>query len=60
MSNSYNQTSELGRRGFMSRMAKTALGVGVGAPFMNPALATTLPNTDKRIEQRHVDLASNI
>ena len=49
MSNLFNTSSELGRRGFMSRVAKTALGVGVGAGFMNPALAATLPKTDKKL-----------
>ncbi len=47
--NRFNQAGQLGRRGFMSRVAKTALGVGVGAPFINPALAGVLPNTDKKL-----------
>jgi hypothetical protein len=49
MSNIFNNASELGRRSFMSRMAKTALGVGVGAHFANPALAADLPNTGKKL-----------
>jgi hypothetical protein len=49
MSDIFKTSCELGRRGFMSNVAKTALGVGVGMPFMNPAMAEMLPKTDKKL-----------
>ncbi|MDZ8119590.1 DUF1501 domain-containing protein [Pontiella agarivorans] len=49
MNNPFYKAGELGRRSFMSRIAKSALGVGVGAHFINPALAAALPNTDKKL-----------
>lgn len=49
MTNPFNQFSELGRRGFMANVAKAALGVGVGAPFLNPAFADALPKSDKKL-----------
>lgn len=49
MNDLFNKTSELGRRGFISNIARTALGVGVGMPFLNPAMANVLPNTDKKL-----------
>jgi hypothetical protein len=49
MNNLFNQTSELGRRSFMSNIARTALGVGVGMPFLNPATADVLPDNDKKL-----------
>ncbi|NNJ70264.1 MAG: DUF1501 domain-containing protein, partial [Kiritimatiellales bacterium] len=49
MNDLFNKTSELGRRGFISNIARTALGVGVGMPFLNPAMANVLPNSDKKL-----------
>ena len=49
MSNPFLSCNELGRRSFMGNIARTALGVGVGAPFLNPALADVLPKTDKKL-----------
>jgi len=49
MSNPFSSSNELGRRRFMSNIARTALGVGVGAPFLHPALANVLPNNDKKL-----------
>jgi len=49
MSDIFKTSCELGRRGFISNIAKTALGVGVGMPFLNPAMANVLPKTDKKL-----------
>ncbi|MEE9368485.1 MAG: DUF1501 domain-containing protein [Pontiella sp.] len=49
MSDIFKTSCELGRRGFISNVAKTALGVGVGMPFLNPAMAAVLPKTDKKL-----------
>ena len=51
MNEIFKTSSELGRRSFMSQVAKTAFGVGVGMPFINPAMAAALPNTDPVLER---------
>ena len=49
MSDIFKQIDELGRRRFMSNVARAVFGVGVGMPFLNPAMAKVLPNTDKKL-----------
>ena len=49
MSNPFQQAGQLGRRRFMSTIAHTALGVGVGMPFIRPETAHALPNTEKKL-----------
>ncbi len=49
MADIFRQIDELGRRRFMSNMARAAFGVGVGMPFLHPETAAALPNTDKKL-----------
>ena len=49
MSDILNKATELGRRRFISNIARSALGVGVGLPFLQPAAAELLPQNDMKL-----------
>ena len=49
MYTSLNQANELSRRRFMSTLARTTLGVGVGMPFLQASAAELLPKSDKKL-----------
>jgi hypothetical protein len=49
MSDILHNASELSRRRFLSTLAHSALGVGVGMPFVQPAAAELLPKNNTKL-----------
>jgi hypothetical protein len=49
MSDILHTSNELSRRGFMGNLARATMGVGVGMPFLQPAMAELLPKTNKKL-----------